>query len=64
MGWDQPPQAFESSSWSACSSPRLERIQRMRLFKVIADRCKRTRVCFSCGAVNGPVKYDIHFSAL
>ncbi|CAK0785283.1 hypothetical protein CVIRNUC_008489 [Coccomyxa viridis] len=37
-------------------SPRLERIQRMRLFKVIADRCKRTRVCFSCGAVNGPVK--------
>lgn len=39
-----------------CRSPKLERIQRMRLFKVIADRCKRTRACFCCGTVNGPVK--------
>lgn len=39
-----------------CRSHKLERIQRTRLFKVIADRCKRTRVCFCCGAINGPVK--------
>ena len=42
------------ASW--CRSSRMERIQRTRLFKVIADRCKRTRVCFCCGATNGPVK--------
>ena len=42
--------------WMSYRSSRMERIQRTRLFKVIADRCKRTRVCFCCGATNGPVK--------
>ena len=37
-------------------NPRLEIVPRRALSKKIAERCKRCRLCYSCGAANGVVK--------
>jgi DNA-directed RNA polymerase III subunit RPC1 len=37
-------------------SPKLERLARGFLFKKVLEKCKRARLCSSCGAVNGAVK--------
>lgn len=36
--------------------PRLERLQRMALFKRVQESCKKTKHCFYCGSLNGTVK--------
>jgi len=37
-------------------SPRLEIVPKRALSKKLSEKCKRCRVCFYCGAVNGVVK--------
>ncbi|KAK9819626.1 hypothetical protein WJX72_000381 [[Myrmecia] bisecta] len=37
-------------------NPRLERMQRVGLFKKILDKCKRVKYCAFCGEFNGVVK--------
>jgi len=37
-------------------NPRLERLQRQALVKKLSERCKRQKICPSCGAYNGVVK--------
>jgi DNA-directed RNA polymerase III subunit RPC1 len=37
-------------------NPRLENVPRRALSKKMADRCKRCRTCYYCGAANGVVK--------
>jgi len=37
-------------------NPNMERLHRQKLAKKLSDRCKRLKICPSCGAYNGTVK--------
>ncbi|GAD97439.1 DNA-directed RNA polymerase III subunit RPO31 [Paecilomyces variotii No. 5] len=50
------PEAERRSYLRELRRPGLDNLRRMQIAKRINERCRKTRVCESCGAINGVVK--------
>ncbi|KAI9371302.1 DNA-directed RNA polymerase III largest subunit [Aspergillus egyptiacus] len=50
------PEAERRAYLREMRRPRLDNLRRMQIAKRVNDRCRKTRTCENCGAVNGVVK--------
>ncbi|KAL4773200.1 hypothetical protein BDW60DRAFT_185810 [Aspergillus nidulans var. acristatus] len=50
------PEAERRAFLREMRRPRLDNLRRMQIAKRVNDRCRKTRTCENCGAVNGVVK--------
>ncbi|KAL1971699.1 hypothetical protein VTN31DRAFT_2320 [Thermomyces dupontii] len=50
------PQAERRAFLKEMRRPTLDNLRRMQIAKKVLDRCKKTRTCEVCGAINGVVK--------